>query len=122
MNKFFDTAFGKTVKTFFWVVLAYALTLGTAAIAGYHWSTSLIALGIPGLVNILLYMAKVFVDKAVPNFPGSTPVTVIPTATLAGPLLAALQANPANIPSATPAAESTPPADVPTASTPVAGS
>ena len=81
MNKFFDTAIGKSVETALWIVGAYALALVTAWLASFHWSASWLALGLPGVVNWLLYTAKVVVDKEIPNLPSSPALKLVPVAT-----------------------------------------
>lgn len=77
-NKFFHTALGKSVQTLLWTAGAYALTLLIGAVANYHWDARLTLLGVPGLVNWILYSAKVLIDPLVPNFPSSTPLVAIP--------------------------------------------
>jgi hypothetical protein len=71
------TAIGKSIKTTVWILAAYAVTIVTAAVARYHWPVSDVTLGIPGIVNILLFALSQFFDRTVPNFPGSTPVAVV---------------------------------------------
>lgn len=72
------TATGKTIKTGLWIVGGYAVATVTARLAGYHWSASLVALGVPSIVNLILYSASQFFDSAVPNFPSSTPPAPTP--------------------------------------------
>lgn len=72
--KFFDSAIGKSVQTLLWTLAAYLLTIVGARLANIQLNAQLIALGVPGLLNWILYTAKVFVDTKVPNVP-RTPVT-----------------------------------------------
>jgi hypothetical protein len=69
--KFFDSSLGKSFQTLLWTVGAYVLTVGGARIANIHLDARLVALGVPGLLNWLLYTAKVFLDGRVQNFPGA---------------------------------------------------
>jgi hypothetical protein len=62
------TAIGKTVKTGLWIVSGYIVTTLIAKLAGYHWSASLTALGVPSIVNLVLYSMSQFFDSAIPNF------------------------------------------------------
>lgn len=78
MNKFLNTAVGKSIQTLVWIVVAYALVFVTTWLANYKWPIALSLLGVPGIVNWLLYTVKVFVDKEIPNFPGS-PVKILMT-------------------------------------------
>lgn len=78
INKFFDTAIGKSVQTFLWTFAAYGITILTAYLAGVQWSDQFVALGIPGIINWILYSAKVFIDKEVPNLPSSQPMMLVP--------------------------------------------
>ncbi len=78
INKFFDTAVGKSLQTFLWTLGAYGLTIVVALIAKVHWNDQMIALGVPGLVNWLLYSAKVVIDKEVPTLPSSQPMMLVP--------------------------------------------
>ncbi len=78
INKFFDTAVGKSLQTFLWTLGAYGITIVVALIAKVHWSDQMIALGVPGLVNWILYSAKVVIDKEVPTLPSSQPMMLIP--------------------------------------------
>lgn len=78
MNNFFDTAIGKSVQTFLWTLASYIISLLLVDLANVHWSAKYAALGIPGLINLVLYTAKVFLDKEVPNFSSSVPVRVVP--------------------------------------------
>lgn len=79
-NKFFHTAIGKSVQTLLWTAGAYFLTLAVGFVAQVHWNAHLVLLGVPGLVNWLLYSAKVIVDPLVPNFVSSTPLVGVPAA------------------------------------------
>lgn len=69
--KFFDSALGKSFQTLLWTVGAYVLTIVGARLANIHLDARLVALGVPGLLNWLLYTAKVFIDGKVPNLPSS---------------------------------------------------
>lgn len=81
INRFSKTAVGKSIQTLLWTVAAYGITIGGAALAKVHWSDQMLALGVPGLINLLLYTIKVFTDKEVPNFPNSTPMQLVPVNT-----------------------------------------
>lgn len=78
MNNFSTTALGKSVKTGLWIVAAYLIAYATAYFAKYHWSASWAALGVPGLVNWLLYTLSVVADKSIPNLPSSQPIQIVP--------------------------------------------
>jgi hypothetical protein len=82
MNAFEKTALGKTIKTTLWIILAYALTTGTTYLTNYHWKASLVALGVPSIVNALLFAVTQFADKTIPNFPNSTPLVVTSAPTI----------------------------------------
>lgn len=73
-NELKVTAFGKTVKVAVWIVAGYAVTMAISYFANYHWTASLVALGVPSAVNLLLYGLSQFFDGTVPNFPGSSPL------------------------------------------------
>ena len=86
VNKFFDTAVGKSVETLLWTLAAYGITVAVALLAKYHWSPELVAIGVPGLLNWVLYTAKVIVDKEVPTLPSSQPMMLVPKATQQAPV------------------------------------
>lgn len=86
VNRFFSTALGKTTQTFLWTIGSYLAALALTDLAKVHWSDKAVALGIPGLINLVVYTAKVFADKEVPNLPSSTPMRLIPAATVIQPL------------------------------------
>lgn len=67
--KFFDSAVGKSVQTLLWTLAAFLITAIGIKLADIHYSAQLLALGVPGLINWLLYTAKVFADGRVPNLP-----------------------------------------------------
>lgn len=81
MNKFFETAIGKSTQTFLWTLASYTIVIGMADLSQVHWSSKLIVLGAPGLVNWTLYTAKVLIDKEVPNLPSSTRMELVPVTT-----------------------------------------
>lgn len=78
MNRFFDTAVGKSLKTLLWIIAAYVLVFISTSLTHYHWPVSLAQAGVPGIVNWLLYTANVFVDKEIPNTKNSTPMQLVP--------------------------------------------
>jgi hypothetical protein len=78
LNKFFDTAIGKSVQTLLWTLGSYITALALADLGSVHWSDRAVALGLPGLINLVVYSIKVFADKEVPNLPSSVPMQIIP--------------------------------------------
>lgn len=99
LNKFFDTAIGKSFQTLLWTAAAYALVVIGAKVANVQWSDQMLALGAPGIVNWILYTAKVVIDKEVPNMPNSQPMMLVPktntatTTTVVSPTVQVTDAN-----------------------------
>lgn len=106
MNKFFDTAIGKSLVTLLWILGSFTLTYVAAFISGYHWTASWMAIAAVPLVNWLVYTAKLFADKEVPNTVNSVRMVAVPVANAqatAASLLDPTPATPVFAPSAPPA-------------------
>lgn len=67
--KFFDSAVGKSFKTLLWTAGAYGVTVFGAWVANIHLDARLISLGVPGLLNWLVYTLTVFTSGNVQNLP-----------------------------------------------------
>lgn len=69
--KFFDSALGQSVEVLLWTAGAFLLTVLGGWLAKVHFNDGLVALGVPGLLNWIIYSLRVIADSKVPNLPKS---------------------------------------------------
>lgn len=76
MNRFFDTAVGKTVKVALWLGGSY-LASWLISFVGSHHFTGVYTI-LPGIINIAAYGFNTIKNVEVPNLPSSPLMQVVP--------------------------------------------
>ena len=76
MNRFFDTAIGKTVKVALWLGGSY-LASYLVHFVGHHTFTGIYTI-LPGIINVAAYGFNTIKDVEVPNLPSSPLMQVVP--------------------------------------------